>query len=110
MAVIVVLVRIAVPGELARRHALRGHHGLARKARGLRQLGQPGLEIQAVHEQHLRGGQLLRVARSGFVFMGIAVGSHQRGQADVVATHFAHDVPKDGKAGDRLHGVGGRIS
>ncbi|KAG0736727.1 hypothetical protein G6F24_018232 [Rhizopus arrhizus] len=39
--------------------------------------------------------------------MGIAVGSHQRGQADVVATHFAHDVPKDGKAGDRLHGVGG---
>ncbi|KAG1526953.1 hypothetical protein G6F50_018345 [Rhizopus delemar] len=64
MAVIVVLVRIAVPGELARRHALRGHHGLARKARGLRQLGQPGLEIQAVHEQHLRGGQLLRVARS----------------------------------------------
>ena len=106
VVVVVVVMIMPAAGELARRHAFGRHHLPAGEARGLFQPRQPGLEVQAIDDQQLRASQLPGIRGRRLVFVGVAIGTDQRGHAHILSADLAHDVAQDGKAGHHLQRFG----
>jgi hypothetical protein len=88
--------------ERPRRDPLRHDHAPRRRAGGLIQPIEPGLEHQAVLEDHLCVGQLRRIRGAGFVFVGVGISVNEGDQLDLVAGHVLHQVGQDAEGG---HGV-----